>query len=91
MPCCLLSCLSSSEMIKFKQSDIVEQRNSPLDTITKTEKGHGRIEKRTAVVTHEVEWLENRDKWAGLQTIGTIKTDFGNASNIIQGAVDVLH
>jgi predicted transposase YbfD/YdcC len=63
-----------AEMIEFKQSDIVEQHNAPLDSVTKTEKGHGRIEKRTAVVTHEVEWLESRDKWAGLQTIGAIKT-----------------
>ena len=63
-----------AEMIKFKQTDIAEQRNSPLETITKTEKGHGRIDKRTAYVTHEVEWLENRDKWDGLQTIGAIKT-----------------
>jgi len=62
-----------AEMIEFKQSDKAESRVAPLETITKTEKSHGRIEKRTALVTHEVEWLENRDKWAGLQTIGAIK------------------
>ena len=63
-----------AQMIEFKQSDKVESRVAPLSAITKLEKGHGRIEKRTAFVTHEVEWLENRDKWAGLQTIGAIKT-----------------
>jgi len=63
-----------AEMIEFKHSDKVESRVAPLARVTKTEKGHGRIEKRTALVTHEVEWLENRDKWAGLQTIGAIKT-----------------
>ena len=63
-----------AEMIDFKKVDKFEQRNSPLEKLTKTEKGHGRIDKRTAYVTHDVEWLENRDKWAGLQTIGAIVT-----------------
>ena len=61
-----------SEMIDFKQTDKFELRNSPLEKTTKTEKGHGRIDKRTAFVTHDVEWLEKRDKWAGLQTIGAV-------------------
>ena len=64
-----------SEMIEFKQTDKAEVRIAPLEKVAKTEKGHGRIEKRTAYVTHEVEWLESRDKWAGLQTIGAIKVN----------------
>ena len=63
-----------AEMIEFKRFDGVEQRSSPLEKLTKSEKGHGRIDKRTAYVTHDVEWLENRDKWAGLQTIGAVET-----------------
>ena len=64
-----------AEMIAYKEADLFEQRNAPLEKAVKTEKGHGRIEKRTAFVTHEVEWLEKRDKWAGLQAIGMVKTN----------------
>jgi len=63
-----------AEMIDFKLTDKYEQINAPLEKITKTEKGHGRIDKRTAFVTHEVEWLRNFGKWHGVQTIGAIET-----------------
>ena len=63
-----------AEMIDFKKVDRYEQRRSPLEKLTQIQKGHGRIDKRTAYVTHDVEWLENRDKWAGLQSIGAIVT-----------------
>jgi predicted transposase YbfD/YdcC len=62
-----------AEMIGFKQVDKVEANTAPLEKVIKIEKGHGRIEKRTAYVTHEVGWLKNRGKWEGLQTIGAIK------------------
>jgi len=64
-----------AEMIDFKRFDKCEQRNFPLEKITETEQGHGRIDRRTAYVTHDVEWLENRDNWAGLQSIGAIVTE----------------
>jgi predicted transposase YbfD/YdcC len=63
-----------AEMIEFKQSDIVEQRNAPLDTVTKIEKGHGRIETRCAAVTHDVDWLKERCKFPSIRTIGSITT-----------------
>ena len=63
-----------AEILEFKQSDGCESKTSPLDSATKTEKGHGRIDSRTAVVTHEVEWLQQRCKFAGVKTIGAIMT-----------------
>jgi len=39
----------AAEMIDFKLNDKYEQFSAPLDKITKTEKGHGRIDKRTAI------------------------------------------
>lgn len=64
-----------AEIVDFKRFDKYEQRNFPLEKLTKFEKGHGRFDKKTAYVTHDVEWLENRDKWSGLQTIGAIVTE----------------
>jgi len=63
-----------AEMVDFKRFNKVEERESPLEKHTKIEKGHGRIEKRTAYVTQDVKWLLEREKWAGLQSIGAIET-----------------
>jgi predicted transposase YbfD/YdcC len=64
-----------AEMIDFKLTDKYEQLNAPVEKITKTEKSHGRTDKRTAFVTHEVEWLRNFGKWHGLQSLGAIVTE----------------
>ena len=64
-----------SEMIDFKRTDKYEQLNAPLEKAAKTEKSHGRIDRRTAFITHEVEWLRKFDKWHGVQTIGAIETE----------------
>lgn len=63
-----------AEIIKFKQTDKCELTNSPLEKEIKTEKGHGRIETRTALATSEVDWLKDRCKFAGIKTIGAIVT-----------------
>jgi len=55
-----------AEMIDYKQSDLYELKNSPLDTASKIEKGHGRISSWKALVTHEVEWLNERTKFTGM-------------------------
>jgi len=63
-----------AEMIEFKQSDICEGKTAPLERASKTEKGHGRIETRTALTTHETKWLQERCKIMGIKTIGAIVT-----------------
>lgn len=64
-----------SEMIDFKLTDKHERLNSPLETAVKAEKSHGRIDKRTAFVTDEVEWLQKYGKWHGIQSLGSISTE----------------
>jgi len=63
------------DMIDFKCNDKYEQINAPIEKTTKIEKSHGRIEKRTALVTQEVQWLQDRNEWLGVSTIGAIITD----------------
>lgn len=63
-----------TEMIDFKKLDKIEKREAPLEKCSKVEKGHGRIEKRTAYVTQDVQWLLERENWAGLKSIGAIET-----------------
>ena len=63
------------EMIDFKLTDKYELLNAPLEKVTKAEKSHGRIDKRTAFVTHEVQWLQTFSKWHGIQSLGAIVTE----------------
>lgn len=44
--------------------------------ISKTEKNHGRTETRTAYVTTEIDWLEQRKAWSNLCCLGAIHTEF---------------
>jgi len=43
--------------------------------VTKEQNG-GRIEKRTAYVSRDIDWLEGREEWAKLACIGAIHTQF---------------
>ncbi len=47
-----------------------------MDTASRTEKNRDRIEKRSAFVTEEIEWLTGREEWAGLSCIGAVHTEF---------------
>lgn len=42
---------------------------------TRVEKNGGRIEKRTAYVSGDIDWLDEKEKWAALHTIGAIHTE----------------
>ena len=42
----------------------------------KTEKNRGRIEKRTALVTEDIEWISSKKEWKELKSIGAIHTEF---------------
>ena len=43
---------------------------------TTMEKNGGRIEKRTAYAVTDIEWLQGKDKWKNLSTIGAIHREF---------------
>lgn len=57
-------------------------QNEKTEEYGKTEKNGGRIEKRTAYVTQDIEWLENKDKWKGIKTIGAIHSEFSKGDKI---------
>ena len=41
----------------------------------RVDKGHGRVEKRTATVCHDVDWLRARHDWPGLSAIGKVTAE----------------
>lgn len=46
-----------------------------MQSLSKSEKNHGKIETRTAFVTSEISWLEQRKDWKNLKCIGAICTE----------------
>lgn len=49
---------------------------STMKSMSKVEKSHGRTEKRTAYVTSDIDWLEQKKAWSGLRCIGAIHSVF---------------
>ena len=47
-----------------------------MEKFSKTEKNRGRIETRTAFITTDLEWLEQRKDWKHLCCIGALHTEF---------------
>jgi len=55
-----------AELLK-PNSIVIEDEYEAFD------KGHGRIESRKCIVSSHVDWLSQKDKWAGLKTIAMIE------------------
>ncbi|MDK2991784.1 MAG: hypothetical protein PWP48_1017, partial [Clostridiales bacterium] len=62
----------------YFENEVLTQKKKDLKQAgqyaKKVEKGHGRIETRECYISNDVEWLEEKDKWAGLGGIGLIKS-----------------
>lgn len=56
-------------------------QNEETNKYSKTEKNGGRVEKRKAYVTQAIDWLENKDKWKDLKTIGAIHTELSKGGH----------
>ena len=50
-----------------------DTENAGLEKYCACEKGHGRIETRTAIVTHDIGWYENGNKWTDLACFGAVR------------------
>ncbi len=51
-------------------------QDEETENYSHTEKNGGRIEKRTAYVSIDIEWLSGKKNWENLTTIGAIHTEF---------------
>ena len=47
---------------------------SSCESFEENDKGHGRLEQRTAYVCGDIEWLQKTHAWPGLKSIGVVKT-----------------
>ena len=60
----------------LKEAIALYVEEEKLEKAMSLEKSGGRIEKRTAYVSREIDWLEGRKEWANLACIGAIHTQF---------------
>lgn len=74
----LLCAKSNQENLKKDIEEYVQDKTlqNSMDKETKIEKNRGRIEKRTAFVTDDTDWLPNKKEWSGLKCIGAVHTEF---------------
>ena len=100
----LLCAKDNQQTLKSDIEEYVQDRNlrNKMNCVTKTEKGHGRTETRTAFTTNEVSWMPGGREWPGLKCIGAIKTHFEYKGKVTEewhyyisskelGAEDLLH
>lgn len=50
-----------------------EMKDIKVDTITTHDKDHGRIEIRKYCLVSQIEWLENKDLWKNIKSIGMVE------------------
>lgn len=56
-----------------------------METVVKKEKNRGRIETRTAFITNDIGWLNQRKDWKNLRCIGAIHTEFETKNGKLSG------
>lgn len=74
----LLCVKDNHPVLKKDIEDFVQDLSlqNTMKSISKSEKNRGRIETRTAFVTTDIQWLEQRKDWKNLKCIGAIHTEF---------------
>jgi predicted transposase YbfD/YdcC len=85
----LLSVKDNQSTLKQDIEDYVSDKNlrETMDTAETLEKNRGRIERRVAFVTDDINWLDGRGEWTGIASIGAINTRFTTS----KGSTDEWH
>lgn len=58
-----------------------ETFQSTIESTSETEKNYGRIEKRTAYIVNDIDWLRQKKDWKSLSCIGAVHTEFKTKNN----------
>ena len=78
----LLSVKDNQANLKKDIEDFIQDKDlrKTMSTAETHEKSRGRIEKRTAFVTSDTDWLLGKENWSKLTSIGAINTRFTTKS-----------
>ena len=61
-----------------------DKLRAKMNSVSKTEKGHGRIETRSTFTTNDVSWMPGGRQWPGLKCIGAIRTHFEHKGKVME-------
>ena len=58
----------------FLETELKKSSSTVIDDhYEEADKGHGRIETRTCYVSSQIDWLTQKEQWAGLKTVAMIE------------------
>jgi predicted transposase YbfD/YdcC len=85
----LLSVKDNHPELKQNIEDFVQDDDlrRDMDTFSTLENNRGRIERRIAFVSHDIDWLDGKDDWHCLACIGAVNTKFTTS----KGTTDEWH
>ena len=80
----LLSVKNNQPNLKKDIEDYVqdEQLRKTMETATSNEKNRERVERRTAFITNDIDWLDFKGDWVNIRSIGAINTRFTSKSGV---------
>ena len=61
---------------RLKEDIVLYFREEQAEKHRTTEKNGGRIEKRTAYVSRDIDWIDEKERWAKISCIGAIHREF---------------
>ena len=82
----LLSAKGNQEALMNDIAEYVQDTKlrATMDSISRTEKGHGRKETRSAYTSNDVEWQPGGRVWPGLKCIGAVHTRFETSEGVTE-------
>ena len=82
----LLSAKGNQEALMNDIAEYVQDKKlrATMDSISRTEKGHGRKETRSAYTSNDVEWQPGGRVWPGLKCIGAVHTRFETSEGVTE-------
>ena len=82
----LLSAKANQETLMNDIAEYVQDKKlrAKMDSISRTERGHGRKETRSAYTSNDVEWQPGGRVWPGLKCIGAVHTRFETSEGVTE-------
>ncbi len=66
--------LYDETVLFFKEMESMELEGFTFDKYETVDGGHGRIETRKYAMTSDIDWLQDKEKWAGLKSLGMVES-----------------
>lgn len=58
----------------FDEMNAMRKQGYVFDEHTTVDGGHGRIETRRYIMTSDIDWLEDKENWSGLRSLGMVES-----------------